>query len=93
MPKRAFPCVSVGTGFEPVRLIPGENMPTGEHRISPFNSAKSFQFGPKPQIAFPHSVYREGRRIINSRKCFLKISIRKKYEGLINYSDSYTFTA
>jgi hypothetical protein len=92
MPKGAFPCVSVGTGFEPVRLIPGENMPRGEHRISPSNSAEgtfisvdlhrnksteSFQFGTKSQIAAHHTVYREGRRISKFNNSFLNFQIKK----------------
>jgi hypothetical protein len=85
MPKGAFPRVSVGTGFEPIRLIPGENKPTVEHRILPSNSAegtfisvdlhrnkstKSFQFGTKSQIAVHNTVYREGRRILNFQKSY-----------------------
>jgi hypothetical protein len=77
MPKGAFLCVSVGTGFELVRLIPGENMPPGEHRISPSNSARSFHFGPKTQIAAHHPVYREGRRIPDFKNSSLNFQIEK----------------
>ncbi|MGP8080898.1 MAG: hypothetical protein ACLPVI_10385, partial [Dehalococcoidales bacterium] len=40
--------------------------------ISSSNSAESFQFGSKPQIASYHHVYREGRRIPNFKKSSLK---------------------
>ena len=62
---------------ELARLIPGENMPRGEHRISPSNSAKSFQFGTKSQIAAHHTVYREGRRISKFNNSFLNFQIKK----------------
>jgi hypothetical protein len=41
------------------------------------NSAESFQFGAKSQIASHYPVNREGRRILNFRKCFLKFQIEK----------------
>jgi hypothetical protein len=77
MPKGAFPCVSVRASFELARLNPGENMPAVEPRISPSNSAESFQFGAKSQIAAYHPVYREGQRILNFKNCFVKFPNRK----------------
>ena len=82
MPKGEFPCISVGTGFEPVRLISGEKqalegtpkftLQFGRRYFASVDlhrskRTKSFHFGLKPQIAASHYVYREGRRIINSK--------------------------
>ncbi len=54
-----------------------------QQKILIFNPDISFQFGLKPQIAASHFVYREGRRIINSKKRFPQFSIRKK--PLVNH--------
>jgi hypothetical protein len=67
--------------YELARLNPGENTATVEHQNSISNSAESFQFGPKPQIAAHHPVCREGQRILNFNNSFVIFQIQKMTMG------------
>ena len=104
MPKGAFPCVSVGTGFELARLIPGENTGTVEYHNSPSNSAegtfisvdlhrnkstKSFQFVPKTQISSGQSKNAECFRILTFNNSFAKFQNKKIYRNLCVRHASY----
>jgi hypothetical protein len=78
-PGPAFPGISVGASFELARLIPGENTVTVEHKISPSNSADSFQFGPKSQISSGQSKNTECFRILTFNNCFQKFKFKLNF--------------